>query len=98
MSKGHDLIFRPTVRSGAGSVPTCEILVPPGNFHLVIRLARCFRRAAFLLRGHSWELMLPSFGKTQHMDLVTLDKTFGGIVLEQVPREISCPLFFYEKR
>lgn len=42
--------------------------------------------------------MLPSFGKTQHMHLVTLDKTFGGIVLEQVPREISRPLFFYKKR
>lgn len=42
--------------------------------------------------------MLPSFGKTQHMHLVTLDKTFGGIVLEQAPGEISRSLFFYEKR
>jgi hypothetical protein len=42
--------------------------------------------------------MLPCFRKAQHMDLVALDKTLGGIVLEQVSREVSCPLFFYEER
>lgn len=42
--------------------------------------------------------MLPGFGKTQHMDLVALDQTLGSIVLEQVPREVSCPLLLYEQR
>lgn len=42
--------------------------------------------------------MFPSFRKAQHMHLVALDKTFGCVILEQVPREVSCPLLFYEQR
>jgi hypothetical protein len=93
-----NLVIQPTIRSNAGSMPACEILVPPGNSHLVIRLARCFRSRPFLLGRYSWQLVLPSFGKTQDVNLVALDKTLGGIILEQVPRKIGGPLFFYEER
>lgn len=90
--------LQPTIRNSAGAIPACEALIPPGYLHLVIRLARCLRRGAFLLGGHSGQFMLPGFGKTQHMDLMALDQTLGSIVLEQVSRKVSCPLLLYEQR